>query len=166
MVSTRSNLSSAQARQVAESCPPESRTSADAPSSSTSVIFGPAICGLVNPHGRQMRKLSPQAPPNPHRDVFCCRILKARDLVQTLVIERLHDVGKGCFQIEKVRHKSRRGVDWPLELHLDPIGVAVKTAATMARWHIRKPVSCFKLEGLGYLHRIPRCLWVCTLRRH
>src|SRR5579864_5799091 len=166
MVSTCSKRSSAQARQVAESCPPESRTSADRASASTPVIFGPTIRGLVNPQGSQMLKLRLQALPNPLRDVFCCWILETRNIVQTLVVERMHDVGKRRFHIEEVRDKSRDGIDRPVKLYLDAVGVAVKPAATVARRHVRKPVGRLKPEGLGYLHRMPRCLWVCTLKRH
>jgi hypothetical protein len=115
-------------------------------------IYASARAGLVHGHLAQQRQAWLRFVPDPASEILAGRILKARNLIQIMMIETLEDRLKCGLHVRKVHDPTAVHVDLAAHLQLDPKRVAMQSCALVTCWHVRQPMRCLYRECAKDMH--------------
>ena len=92
--------------------------------------------------------------PNPLREVFAGRVLKAFYVVQVVVIELLVERLKDPFHVRKIHHPAGFGFNRATDVNGNLKRVSVKAGALVAVGYVGETMRRFDSEFAEYLHRL------------
>lgn len=74
--------------------------------------------------------------PDPAREDFAGRVLKARDVIQIMVVETLVQGFEGGFYIGEIPYPAGMGIDGTLDVQAYLEGMPMETTALVPGWNI------------------------------
>jgi hypothetical protein len=99
--------------------------------------------------------------PNPTSDDLARRILQSRNFIEVVMVQLRQYRLNGTSDVREVHHPATSLINIPLDVHCNPIGMAVETSALVTARHIGEAVSGLERELLEDLHHgMPRYLCV------
>ena len=83
------------------------------------------------------------------------------------MIELVVKWGERVLDVLEIHHPAGLLADRPVDVDLNPVGVAMQAGALVPIGDVCEAVGCLEGELAEDLHHaIPRYLWVCRLSRH
>ncbi|KFE47617.1 hypothetical protein IV03_05980 [Pseudomonas congelans] len=103
-------------------------------------VFTSAGARFVNTNGRQLRQQRLQLIPDPFRQVFAGWILKARDVIQVVMIEAFIQRFKDRLDFRKVPDPAGMGINLSGQMNADTKRMPMQTSTLVSLWNVREAV--------------------------